>query len=136
MKLCKIPITNNKAILDVSVKFTEEVQCKALFDTGATITGVAPRIIEQAQGVYNGQVGVVGVTHTTSLRTYKLVIGIEIQGYKHNTGVSAFELRNSGDMDYDVLLGMDVIKTLQDVHIANYGKELILKIDSKTDKNT
>lgn len=129
MNLRRIPIINNKAIFDVSVKFAKEIKCKALFDTGATITGVAPHIIEQTQGVYNGQVGVIGVTHTTSLKTYKLVIGIEIQGYKHNTGVSAFELKNSGDMEYDVLLGMDIIKTLQDVHISDYGTELIMKVE-------
>lgn len=132
MKLRRIPITNNKAILDVSIKFAQEVKCKALLDTGATITGVAPHIIKQAQGVYKGQVNLVGVTDTTNLKIYRLVISIKIQGYKHNTGINAFELKNSKDMEYDVLLGMDVIKTLKDVHISNYGKELIIKVKELT----
>ena len=123
-----IPVVNNKGYLDVSVKFATELRCKALFDTGATITGIAPHIIQKVGGVFKEERDIIGIQNTR-VKIYKVMIGVDFQKHRHNTVVNVFALDNSKHIGVDVLLGMNVIQTFQSACIDKYGKEIVIKVE-------
>lgn len=123
-----IPVVDSKGYLDVSVKFAVELKCKALFDTGATITGIAPHIIKQVGGVFKEERDIVGVQNTRA-KIYKVMIGVDFQKHKHTAVVNVFALDNSKHIGVDVLLGMNVIQTFQSACIDKYGKEIVIKVE-------
>lgn len=76
---------------------------KAMWDTGATNTVLSPKVIKDLGLVPFAQSGVSGIGGNVDGGVYKIAIGLPCGQVVRN--ITAYE----SELDYDVLIGMDII---------------------------
>ena len=91
-----------------------------LWDTGATATGITPRIVKELDLKPSGAVNVSGVHGTKVVSTYyiNLLLPNNVSIY----GIPATEIENIGAAD--ILIGMDIIR-FGDFAISNFNNTTV-----------
>lgn len=103
----------------------------ALVDTGATISGVVPQLVERLGLENTGEWITLGGAHgTKDVATYEISLGLPISDHpgapafiRGDTSIRVAELDLSGSSGFEVVLGMDF---LQPFHLTVHRDTFIL----------
>ena len=113
MGFYKVKNENRRLNIDLSVQFVKKIQCRALVDTGTTMTGVAPHIIKDIQAVKIGSVPIANLHNEVEQREkYKILLHINFSDGQYTQTTQVFAFKGVDNLGYDVLLGMDVLERL------------------------
>lgn len=123
-------LSNKQILLNVYVGPAGEppsITFVALLDTGATISGITPRVVDQL-GLTSGEWQDLGGVHgSQAAPIYKvaLVLPISEPGGTFGRGYPSLEVAelNIPATGFDVLLGMDFLRQF---HLTLYGDSFIL----------